>query len=302
MALSPAQAASTLSSIFENLWLDYAAFNPRAKRVHDLILERERTLDPAISSLVNDHVALRTFNLPKIGIDALARHFIRCGYEAKGEYVFEAKKLYARHFEHPDASMPKVFISELRVELCSPLVRMVAEEAVRSTPDALLEREDFLWSRRTWKASHAIYKQLLEESEYAAWLYAFGFRSNHFTISFNQLKSFAELRDLNAFVKENGYRLNGSGGEIKGAPQELLEQSSTLAESARVMFEDGEVEIPSCYYEFARRYAMPDGRLYQGFIAASADRIFESTDVKAPQGVAGAERSGSEIDGSEIGA
>jgi hypothetical protein len=36
-------------------------------------------------------------------------------------------------------------------------------------------------------------------------------------------------------------------------------------------------EIPTCYYEFARRYPLADGRLYQGFVAASADRIFEST-------------------------
>jgi hypothetical protein len=43
------------------------------------------------------------------------------------------------------------------------------------------------------------------------------------------------------------------------------------------MFEEGSFEVPGCYYEFARRYAMPSGQLYQGFIAKSADKIFEST-------------------------
>jgi len=37
-------------------------------------------------------------------------------------------------------------------------------------------------------------------------------------------------------------------------------------------------EIPSCYYEFARRYEDKNGELYGGFIAKSADKIFESTD------------------------
>jgi hypothetical protein len=47
-----------------------------------------------------------------------------------------------------------------------------------------------------------------------------------------------------------------------------------------INFNEEAKEIPSCYYEFALRYPMENGELYQGFIAASADKIFESTDVK----------------------
>jgi hypothetical protein len=43
-------------------------------------------------------------------------------------------------------------------------------------------------------------------------------------------------------------------------------------------FVEGTFEIPSCYYEFALRYPDTDGKLYSGFIAKSADKIFESTD------------------------
>ena len=62
----------------------------------------------------------------------------------------------------------------------------------------------------------------------------------------------------------------------------LLEQSSTIADRVPWRFADGSVrEIPSCYYEFALRHPDPDtGELYQGFVAASADRIFESTDTR----------------------
>ena len=44
-----------------------------------------------------------------------------------------------------------------------------------------------------------------------------------------------------------------------------------------VEFAEGTYRIPSCYYEFALRYKMEDGELYSGFIAKSADKIFEST-------------------------
>ena len=83
---------------------------------------------------------------------------------------------------------------------------------------------------------------------------------------------------MNEFLKEKGFLLNTVEGEIKGTPEELLEQSSTKAGIIEVDFLEGKYSIPSCYYEFARRYPDKNGRLYSGFIAKSADKIFESTD------------------------
>ena len=123
-------------------------------------------------------------------------------------------------------------------------------------------------------------KLLLEESEYAAWMYIYGFRANHFTINVNALKDFDSLQELNTYLENKGWKLNASGGKIKGTPEQLLEQSSTLADLYSINFEEGTIEIPSCYYEFALRYPLSNGELYQGFIASSADKIFESTDVK----------------------
>lgn len=269
-----------LESLFASLWSDYVAFNPGAKKIYDSILDRERAKDPQTTQLVNDHVALRTFNVPHVGLEALGSLFTKHGYKKGGEYVFEEKKLFAHHFEHEDSRLPKVFISELEIEKLSPLVQQVAKEAAAAIDPSEAKKESFLWSRRKWKASHETYKKLLAESEYAAWMYAFGFRSNHFTVSFNHLKSFQDLKALNDFVKSTGFALNSAGGEIKGTPGVFLEQSSTLAEKTRVEFTDGVHEIPACYYEFARRYPMPDGKIYQGFVTSSADKIFESTNVK----------------------
>jgi hypothetical protein len=83
---------------------------------------------------------------------------------------------------------------------------------------------------------------------------------------------------VNDFLKKNGFLINSSGGEIKGTPEELLEQSSIKAEAIHVQFIEGIYQIPGCYYEFAKRYPDADSKLYNGFIAKSADKIFESTD------------------------
>ena len=114
--------------------------------------------------------------------------------------------------------------------------------------------ESFLYSGTHWQVSHQEYLDLLSESEYAAWVAAWGYRANH---------------------------LNTTGGEIKGDETVKLEQSSTMADHVLVEFSDKTVAIPSCFYEFAKRYPMENGELYTGFVAASADKIFESTNAAA---------------------
>ncbi|MEM0515849.1 DUF1338 family protein, partial [Pseudoalteromonas sp. YIC-827] len=96
----------------------------------------------------------------------------------------------------------------------------------------------------------------------------------------NHLAQFDTIEQVNQKLKDAGFALNTSGGEIKGSPEVLLEQSSTLADDARVKFSDGEFAVPSCFYEFALRYLQPNGEIYTGFVAASADKIFESTNAR----------------------
>ena len=75
--------------------------------------------------VVNDHIAFRTFNIPKVGIEAMVWPFLDLDWRpAKGQgYDFHEKKLFARHFEHPDPGIPKVFISELKVEEFSKILQ-----------------------------------------------------------------------------------------------------------------------------------------------------------------------------------
>lgn len=260
----------SLTDLLTAMWTDYCDLNPAAKRIYDLFRSEGETV-------LNDHIALRTFNHPRLGLESLAKVFKKHGYLEKGDYVFIEKKLYAKHYEHPDKSQPKIFISELELEKVSPFIRTEMTKLIEKIPQTMIDSDEFSMRGRPWDMSFELYSELAKESEYASWVAAYGFRPNHFTVNVNALKKLNDLKTLNQFVESHGYRLNQSGGVIKGNPQVCLEQSSTMAEEVPVQFTDGTHKIPGCYYEFAKRYALPNGELYQGFVAASADKIFEST-------------------------
>lgn len=263
-----------LSTLFNNLWQQYISESPQALQIYNLFKNYGE-------DVVNDHIALRTFDDPRVNIDSLARFFEQLGYEERGEYTFSEKKLYAKHFEHiTDYKQPKIFISQLKTKEFSPFLQEQAKKCIDNIPLHLFNSFELLYSGATWNnLDFDIYNQLLSESEYAAWMYIFGFRANHFTVLVNELKKLTSIEKINDFLKQHNFKLNSFGSEIKGTPQDLLEQSSTMANKVAVKFKQGTFEVLNSYYEFARRYPKQNGRLYQGFIASSADKIFESTNV-----------------------
>ena len=261
--------------IFKKLWSGYSEMNPSAHTIHHL-------LEAMGENIVNDHIAFRTYDIPGIDIESLSKVFMEAGYAERGSYTFEEKKLRAKHYEHTeDRLAPKVFISELITSEFSSLVRDTARMVAEETGKNILLANDLVFALNPWgPPSYEIYRRLLDESEYAAWVYVYGFRANHFTIFINYLEKFHDIQSLNNYLKDNGFTLNKSGGEIKGTREELLMQSSTLADMVDVEFREGIYSIPGCYYEFAQRFEDVNGKLYSGFIAKSADKIFESTDSR----------------------
>lgn len=264
--------------LLAEMWENYIAITPSALKIHQLFEAKGETI-------FNDHIALRTYNDPRVNISVLEKPFLEVGYEAMGEYVFVEKKLFAKHYQHKtDKSAPKIFISELKLEECSELIQNSVKEILDSCEASVFADAELILKGRVWNTlSFEVYEQLRNESEYAAWMYVYGFCANHFTVNVNALKGFETLNSVNDFLESEGFLLNASGGKIKGTPEQLLEQSSTLADKRKTLFNEGIYEIPSCYYEFALRYADNSGQLYEGFIAASADKIFESTDLKLQQ-------------------
>jgi hypothetical protein len=261
-----------LNDFLEKAWQGYTVLTPDAAVIQRLLSERRETL-------VNDHVALRTFNIPGITRFELGRIFEQWGYrKSDDELDFPEKKLLASYWLPPSEGLPKIFISELLVEKVSPELRTWIQSFAAQGLSAQA-RGAKIFLEPSWPGvKFADYQRFYAESEYAAWTAAFGIRVNHFTVFVNALKSFRDLPTLNAFLQSHGMTLNSAGGVIKGTPKELLEQSSTVARKIPWKFADGTHEVMGCYYEFARRYEIPGKtELFQGFIPKSADKIFEST-------------------------
>lgn len=262
-----------IDTFFSRLWDDYTAMTPQASRIHDAFVDAGETI-------VNDHVAFRTYDRGAITLAALEPHLLALGYTRYEPYTFEAKKLRAYGYLPPAEGLPRVFLSELMCSELSTRAQSIIDDLVDQIDPSRVENPDVMWAGRLWQApSFDDYRTLMEESEYAAWLSIIGLRANHFTISVNHFQHFDTLEKVLAKVESLGLGINESGGRIKGSPEVLLEQGSTLADRQPFTFAGGQVEeIPTCYYEFAKRYRDADGKLYQGFVAASADKIFESTD------------------------
>lgn len=261
---------SIIQDLFDLLWRDYVAMTPQATQVGDLLLARGETV-------VNDHIALRTFADQRVDIEVLDRAFVEAGYQPIESYEFTEKKLVACHYEHPGPNMPKVFISALLLDSFSQALRDTVHSLLKEVPVGLAADWRFSVSGRPWSLDYSTYLKLLEESQYAAWLAAFGFRANHFTVAAHRLTTVSSLEELNTLLLEQGFVLNEAGGLIKGSPLVGLEQSSTMADAVEVPFGEEAHEIPSCYYEFAFRHPMKDGELFQGFVTGSAQHLFDST-------------------------
>jgi hypothetical protein len=265
-------------TFFHYLWQNYIQLAPQAKRIQQTFRDRNEPI-------MNDHVAIRTLNLEPIRLVALEPHLLAMGYQRFEPYGFPEKKLNAWSYVPPDEVLPRIFLSELDCNALTPEAQAILQRICFQIKPHQVKDINVFWAGCLWQPiSWADYQTLIEESEYAAWVASLGLRANHFTLSVNHLKQASTLEKVLTIIDELGIPINESGGRIKGSPEVLLEQASTLADLLPVEFAEGEQHIiPTCYYEFARRYPVTSGKLYQGFVPASADRIFESTHAKQLQ-------------------
>lgn len=272
----------------------YLGRNPTAKAVLDLVLTADG------NQICYDHFAFRTFGIDGYGIDSIAKFFLDFGYTRREELRFPAKKLKALWFAPPSydtgsyfgGPLPRIFISELLVDEMSPQSQEVIKKYIKNSGNG--NKYASLASTLgclTWETpSYSDYQQLARESEYAAWTLVNGFSVNHVTISVHRLKShIGNIKSLNQFIEDQGYKLNSEGGILKVSPDGLLLQSSTVADSRIFNFSDGVSEpVPCSYIEFAERLILPqytkltneevkEFHRRDGFEVGNADKIFEST-------------------------
>jgi Domain of unknown function (DUF1338) len=286
-----------LQIVLDGLMLRYVERVPDVARIMEAMI-REGIIERA-ADIENDHIAFRTLGVPHLGVGSLEKIFLHYGYTRRDYYFFEEKKLNAWWYSPPVAGLPRIFISELRVDDLSPVSQSVIHSYTRKVnadPTGSLDLSDpsvvdhYLHSSSWSVPSLPDYEALAQESEYAAWAIYNRYYLNHFTMSVHNLKKgFNTLEQFNMFLEQNGIRLNDAGGKIKRSPDGLLLQSSTVAEMVRAVFEGGEEKmIPGSYVEFAERKildpfkSLSDSEINshhrrEGFEASNADKIFEST-------------------------
>jgi len=295
--MKDADKLENLEVVLGGLMRRYRERVPDVGRIVDAM--QSHGLIAGAQDIENDHIAFRTLGVPQLGIKSFEKLFLHYGYQKRDAYHFVAKKLDAFWYSPPEAHFPRIFVSELRVrDLSNEAQRILhsyTDEVVKDPVDSLnlydgLEVDAFLHTALWRLPTHADYTRLLEESEYAAWVIYNRYYLNHFTVSVHNLPApFDTVAGFNTFLEGEGIRLNNAGGKVKRSPDGGLLQSSTVAGMLEAEFSDGlKHPISGSYVEFAERRVLPQfadlpreqitrAHRREGFEAANADKIFEST-------------------------
>lgn len=286
-----------LTEILAGLFETYEAHVPDVSKITQALVQKG--IVNTQEDIVNDHIAFRTLGVPHLGINSLEKIFTHYGYQKRDYYRFDEKKLNAFWYAPPEPEYPRIFISELCVDELSEnskkIIKGYTENIstdpvlgidLNNTAEVIAFFSKPLWQLPVWED----YQALLNESEYAAWVIYNRYYLNHYTISVHELpEPWNALPTFNQFLLEIGIRLNDAGGVIKTSPDNLLLQSSTVAQLINAPFACGSVhEISGSYVEFAERKPLPDfnntdsskvkrEHRREGFEAGNADKIFEST-------------------------
>ena len=288
---------TTLDKVLEGLMGRYMQRVPDVQKVIDAMIGKG--VIQSAADIENDHIAFRTLGVPHLGIQSFEKIFLRLGYQKMEPYFFPAKKLDAYWYAPPSEHYPRIFVSELRVKDLAPATQAIIHkytDGVTTDPVDGIDLDDaaaidnFLHSGLWQLPTFEDYLALNKESEYAAWVIYNRYYLNHFTVSVHNLADgYNTIVGFNAFLEAQGFTLNDAGGKIKTSGDGYLLQSSTVAEMIDAAFAGGIVHrIPGSYVEFAERKVLPPyanlaateikrQHRREGFEAANADKIFEST-------------------------
>jgi hypothetical protein len=246
--------SSPATRLLDLLWERYAAEVPYARTFVELSGGRFR----------NDHVAFRSLARPGGGIALFEHAFERLGWRRAGEYTFPDAHLWAIHMSHPEG-LPRVFLSELRADELSARAR----ELLATLPEDPVAPTESLDALAGWFAApppppEAALLELERETQYGAWLLAFGRKVNHFTGSVDDVEAWQRR------MREAGVPMKA---EIEGAPGTRLRQTATQAYAVPVALEGGGSRPwPYAYFEIAQRAPGMDG-----FLGPQARALFDMT-------------------------
>jgi hypothetical protein len=284
--------------LWQKLWADYEQRVSYARVYEEMIHEGGGTV-------VNDHIAFRSLRLNvegrNLGIAYLESVARVLGYEIAGEYIFPDQKLYARHYRHPDQEkwdLPKLFISELMVELLPEPIAAMIEKTVKS--GKLFDTWDLEhWVEtgqvkqlqriftRPWPAPlKSVVEAVHEVSQYGAWVLLHGYAVNHFTgyINRQHAPQYPDIESTACALVQRGIPMKET---IEGNVGSGLRQTATQAVTEMVPVRDDasgvltQIPWPYAYYEIAERnvveVAPGQKALFEGFLGPQARNLFEMT-------------------------
>ena len=286
-----------MTQILDSLFEVYSERVPDVKKITSEMIRVGMVSSQ--TDIINDHIAFRTMGVANLGINSFEKIFLAHGYEKRDFYHFEAKKIDAYWYSPPTKELPRIFISELRVNELSTEAKKIIKSYTKNIKFDPVDKLDLtnsesvakflqtpLWNLPTIED----YEFLLNESEYASWVIYNRYYLNHYTISVHDLMDgYSTIGDFNVFLESIGVILNDSGGKIKISKDGLLLQSSSVSQMVEAVFDGGiKKMIPGSYVEFCERKVLPQFKHLSiqkikrehrrdGFETGNADKIFEST-------------------------
>ena len=112
-----------IHKVLESLFKTYSERVPDVKKITNGLIKFN--VIEKQEDIINDHIAFRTLGVKYLGIESLEKIFIHHGYVKRDYYNFDKKKLNAYWYSHPENNMPRIFISELRVNDLSTNTRNI---------------------------------------------------------------------------------------------------------------------------------------------------------------------------------
>ena len=290
------QEKKTINLVLESLFETYSKRVPDVTKITEAMVSNNIVSNQ--SEIINDHIAFRTMGVKHLVIKSFEKIYLKHGYKKWDFYSFNEKKLNAYWYSHSKKNMPRIFISELKVDELSKDAQKIIKQYTNQVKNDPVDNIDlnnsdeiinFLTNPLWTLPSLFHYNELLKETEYGSWVIYNRYYLNHYTISVHELKEkYNTLEDFNKFLNSIGIKLNDSGGVIKESKDGFLLQSSSVANKVNAHFKEGMSLISGSYVEFAERKILPEfmnldlnkinsTHRRDGFETSNADKIFEST-------------------------
>ncbi len=182
-SLGKLRSMSQLDELLDSLWTDHAAVAPQVARIHQLLRERDESRAQPAHRAAHLRCAGGGHRRAR---PRLRRRRLRGGAELRAAGA-QAHRLRLRAPRRPPDR--PCSISSLLVDELSREAQSLVRDLVGHLEPGAAAHPSFAISGRRWPLSASAYQQLRAESEYAAWVAAFGFRAHHFAVDASSLRT-----------------------------------------------------------------------------------------------------------------